>query len=443
MNPALRPLYQSLPTNTPIAQTPLPRIASSISYGTDTTLHHLIRHTALVAILLAAATPVTAQDASLNPTFGTVSLQANFLPDPNWVFVFAGGTTEGTFTDASSGDTCSGYFSDAPDFRMTFTTGSGLPLSVTSLSDDDTVLLVNGPDGQWYCNDDTYGLNSAVTFAAPQDGVYDIWVGTYSDPQGDYASAELGFTELVPFEPEILRSFFGADDRLVLDTTIAPWNMIGLVEMEGGGSCTGTLIARDIVLTGGHCFYLLGEEESPPVAFRAGFQNGTEVARAGVTGWHITSAWRASEQEGNDFAFMFLDQPLGDQLGWMDIGPLTQADLAAYAAGAGPDILQAGYSADQPDVLTGNLDCPFVELGPENTLVHQCDTVQGDSGSPLFVQDGDGYRIIGVEAYTDEQPELEFDINVAMYIAGVVTEFQSLALGGAAATPAPAPVVVK
>lgn len=405
-------------------------------------MHHTLRTTALAATLLAAVTPATAQDASLNPAFGVVSLTAGFLPDPNWVFVYSGGTTENTFTDTTTGDRCSGYFEQAPDFRLHFTTGSGLPLSITSESDDDTVLLVNGPDGLWYCNDDTYGLNSAVTFAAPQDGFYDIWVGTYSDPQGDYPTAQLGFTELVPFEPQILRSFFGNDDRLVLDATQAPWNMIGLVEMEGGGSCTGTLIARDIVLTGGHCFALLGEEDSPPAAFRAGYQNDTEVARAGVRGWHVTDAWRNSEAEGHDFAFIFLDQPIGDQLGWMNFGPLTQADLAGYAAGAGPDILQAGYSADQIEVLTGNLDCPFVELGPQNTLIHMCDTVQGDSGSPLFVQDGNGFRIIGVESYTDERPELEFDINVAMYIANVVTEFQALSTATPAATPVtPTPIV--
>lgn len=399
-------------------------------------MHHPIRYTALAAALLAAASPALAQDASLNPSYGVISLQANFLPDPNWVSVFAGGLTEGDFTDAASGDTCSGFFSNPPDFRMAFTTGSGLSLSITSLSQDDTVLLVNGPDGQWYCNDDTWGLNSAVTFPTPQDGVYDIWVGTYSNPNGEYPPAELGFTELVPFEPEILRSFFGTDDRLVLDPTLAPWNMIGLVEMEGGGSCTGTLIGPSTVLTGAHCFSNLDEEDTAPVTFRAGYQNDGQVAQAGVTSWHVPAPWRASEQEGYDFAFFYLDQPLGDQLGWMEIGPLSAADIAAYATGAGPDILQAGYSADQPDVLTGNLDCPFVELGTENTLVHQCDTVQGDSGSPLFVQDGNGFRIIGVESYTDFRPELEFDINVAMYIANVVTEYQTLAPATAAPVPA-------
>ncbi|MGI3187037.1 trypsin-like serine peptidase [Nioella aestuarii] len=398
-------------------------------------MRHLT-YTILSAAAFAGSFPALAQEASLNPTFGVIDLRAGFPTDPNWVYVLAGGAVEGEFQDAASGEFCAGYFTEAPDFRLNYQTGSGLPLSITSLSDDDTVLLVNGPDGAWYCNDDTYGLNSAVTFAAPVDGVYDIWVGTYSDPEGNYLSAELGFTELEPFDAQIRRSFFGADDRVVVDPTVAPWSMIGLVEFTEG-FCTGTLIAPDIVLTGAHCIvYEAGDEDTPPVAFRAGYQNETEVARAGVTSYHVPSAWRETEQEGTDFAFVFLDQPLGDQLGWMELGPLSPAEIAAYAAGAGPDILQAGYSADQPDVLTGNLDCPFIELGADNTLIHQCDTVQGDSGSPLFVQDGNGYRIIGVESYTDERPEMEFDLNIAMYVADVIAELQSLSTSPAPAAPA-------
>ncbi len=399
-----------------------------------------MRHLTQVMLLVAAtatASPALAQDPALNPTFGSIDLRAGFPNDPNWVYVLAGGVRGSEHRDAATGEYCAGYFSDAPDFRLHFEAGSGLPFSITSLSEDDTVLLVNGPDGAWYCNDDTYGLNSAVTFQAPMDGAYDIWVGTYSNPNGDYAPAELAFTEFEPFAAEIRRSFFGMDDRVVLDPTVPPWNMIGLVEL-GEGTCTGTLIARDIVLTGAHCIlYEVGDSDSPPTAFRAGYQNGTEVARAGITGYHLPSGWRESEQEGTDFAFVYLDRPLGDQLGWMQLGPLSAADLAAYATGTGPDILQAGYSADQPDVLTGNLDCPFLELGPDNTLSHQCDTVQGDSGSPLFVQDGNGYRIIGVESYTDPRPEMEFDLNIAMYVADIITELGSLTGGSAPATPRP------
>lgn len=401
-----------------------------------------MRHLTLVAAtaLAASLSPAHAQDPSLNPTFGVLNLEAGFSNDPNWVYLLAGGLDQRSFTDAVSGDVCRGYFADAPDFRMVFDATNGDPFSITAESYADPVLLVNGPDGRWYCNDDTFGLDSAVTFEAPQSGVYDVWVGTYNDPQGDYPGAQLGFTAQEPFEPQRRRSFFGEDDRIVMDPTATPWNMIGLVEMQSG-SCTGTLIGPNVVLTGGHCLVGLGEPDNPPMLFSAGYENGNAVATSRVTSYHVPELWRLAEQEGMDFGFFYLEQPLGDQLGWMDIGALTQAELAGFANGAGPDILQAGYSADQPGVLTGNLSCPFVELASQNRLVHQCDTVQGDSGSPLFVQDGGRYRIIGVESHTNFQPEQEFDMNVAMYIANVVAEYQSLNGQAPATTALPEPVV--
>ena len=403
-------------------------------------MFRLSPRTALLgALLTATAVPAMAQDASLNPTFGSISLRSGFLEDPSWVHVLAGGSTQGHYNDVANSRNCAGYFAGPPDFRMTFEPDGTSPLSITAFSYDDTVLLVNGPSGEWNCNDDTYGLNSAITFDAPQAGVYNIWVGTYGPSNGEYPPAELGFTQSEPFEAQILRSFFGRDDRLVMNPLETPWSMVGLVELSSG-RCSGTLIGPSTVLTAGHCIANLGQQDTPPVTFRAGFQNGAAVAEAGVTHYHIPAPWRSNEQEGYDFALFYLDQPLGNTLGWMDVGPLTPTELAGYASGVGHDILKAGYSSDRPDVLTGNLDCPFVELGQQNTLVHQCDTVQGDSGSPLFIQTGDRYRIIGVESYTSRRPELEFDINVAMYSANIAAELQLLS-GTVAASAAPAPAV--
>jgi hypothetical protein len=66
-----------------------------------------------------------------------------------------------------------------------FTPGDD-PLSFYVEARDDTVLLVNTPDGEWHCNDDFSGLDPALTFETPQEGQYDIWVGTFSATDGDY-----------------------------------------------------------------------------------------------------------------------------------------------------------------------------------------------------------------------------------------------------------------
>lgn len=137
--------------------------------------------------VVALAGFASAQDYSLPPTFGSVSLNPGFMPDPHQVQVVAGGSI-----DASSIDnTCVGLIADAPDYRLQYGAG-GAQLFIGVTSAADTTLVVNGPDGSWYCDDDSNGLNPLVGGAGPDAGQYDIWIGTYGD---DTAAATLFITE--------------------------------------------------------------------------------------------------------------------------------------------------------------------------------------------------------------------------------------------------------
>ena len=381
-----------------------------------------------IGIATATAQSLHAQDYTLPPTFGVFSIESGFLPDPNWISLLAGGNTRGEFTDDATGSPCTGYFAEAPDFRIFYTPGEGYPLSFYVEAQADTVLLVNAPDGGWHCNDDSSGLNPALTFDQPIEGQYDIWIGTYSPTSGEYPSAMLAVTEAAPFADSFERAFFGEDDRVEVDPTQPPWSMIGFLD-SSVSSCTGALIGPATVLTAAHCIANDGVVDAPPVEFLAGFDQGRNVARSAVTGYHLPQAWLNGQADGSDFAFVHLAQPIGERLGWMDVAPLTSEEIAAYAAGDGPDIMQAGYSYDNQGVMTGNLDCPFVELGPDNTLIHECDTLQGDSGSPLFIADGNRYRVIAIESYTDARPREDYDRNVATYADYIVAEMQALAAG--------------
>lgn len=378
------------------------------------------------AALVLAALPVQAQDPNLAPTFGDVALPSNFRPDPHRITIAAGGPNYAEFTDADTGDGCRGFFAEAPDLRLEYTDATfGFPLSVYVEAGADTVMLISAPNGDWRCNDDTINLNPAINFETPDEGQYDIWIGTYEDVAPNYPSADVLITELGPPEQNFDRAFFGSDDRVIIDAATAPWNMIGFVDLAEA-SCTGTLVGPAMVVTSAHCIVEDGQIDTPPVEFLAGFQNGAFVARSAVAGFHVAPGYIDGEQEGSDFAFIFLEERLGDQLGWMELGLLTDAEVADMQAGRGPRILQAGYSYDQQGVLTGNLGCPFIELGADSTLIHECDTLQGDSGSPLFIEDGDGYRIIGVESRTDPQPDQPFDRNIAMYTEFLLQELATL-----------------
>jgi hypothetical protein len=145
--------------------------------------------TVLLAVAsLMMATPALAQTMSRTAHFGEISLDAGFMPDPYRVQMTAGGSIDGSRLPGS----CVGFINDAPDFEVSYSAGS-LPLVFRTLSSADTTLIINGPDGRWYCDDDSYGDGDAeVRFSRPQSGVYDIWVGVYG---GGTAPATLLITE--------------------------------------------------------------------------------------------------------------------------------------------------------------------------------------------------------------------------------------------------------
>lgn len=127
------------------------------------------------ALSAGLASMASAQDFSLNPSYGTLNLSAGFNNDPRTVNLQSGGSIPAS--NAANG--CSGYIADAPDVRVNYTSGS-LPLIFSVASNSDTTLVINAPDGQWYCNDDGgNGLNPSVRFGSPSSGQYDVWVGTF------------------------------------------------------------------------------------------------------------------------------------------------------------------------------------------------------------------------------------------------------------------------
>jgi hypothetical protein len=80
---------------------------------------------------------------------------------------------------------CTANVGTAPDFRVTYAAG-GAPLIFRSVSTVDTTLVINGPDGRWYCDEDSFGdLDAEVRFNRPQSGAYDIWIGVVGRNEAD------------------------------------------------------------------------------------------------------------------------------------------------------------------------------------------------------------------------------------------------------------------
>ena len=105
-----------------------------------------------------------------------ISLSAGFVPDPVSVEIYSGGPTDASGIAGS----CVGMVADQPDISLTFRSQGG-PLGIAVYSSGDTSLVINGPDGRWYCNDDADGLNPQLRWGRAPSGQYDIWVGAVGD----------------------------------------------------------------------------------------------------------------------------------------------------------------------------------------------------------------------------------------------------------------------
>ena len=110
-------------------------------------------------------------------SYGDVTLDERFLPDPYEFSLMAGGGI-----DLDVGSCNYGYVAESPDVNFHYNTSGGADLYVYASGADDTTLLLNRPDGSWVCDDDDLGdgnRSPLLVIPAAAGGLYNIWVGTY------------------------------------------------------------------------------------------------------------------------------------------------------------------------------------------------------------------------------------------------------------------------
>lgn len=183
----------------------------------------------------------------------------------------------------------------------------------------------------------------------------------------------------------------GDDDRRRIASTDWPWTAIGRVNRTTGGYCTGALVAPDRVLTAAHCLWDPRQHRMRPASvfyFITGYDRGAMAAHAGVAGYRVAPGYQPAEREDprqalNDWAVLTLEAPI-ETVAPLPLLPLDGEALAAAAAEG--RLMQAGYSQDRPHMLSIDLGCPVDRMVAGGRLVvHGCDAVSGDSGSPLLV----------------------------------------------------------
>lgn len=157
-----------------------------------------ISFVSLVSAALALPSLASAQTLDYNqqPNYGTRVLTPGFMPDPMIINVTSGGGIPAANVGNAA---CRGYVTSAPDFNLRMTNIDSFLRFYVEGGGQDTTLVINDPNGHWYCNDDTFGNDPSIDFQNASAGTYNVWVGSYN--AGVRAQARLNVTERMNARP--------------------------------------------------------------------------------------------------------------------------------------------------------------------------------------------------------------------------------------------------
>lgn len=223
------------------------------------------------------------------------------------------------------------------------------------------------------------------------------------------------------------RLLFGQDDREYVgrQQPLSPWAAIGVLKMKSV-TCTATLIRENTVLTAAHCFWQKGKL-NPPQSFIAG----ETPSSSGATYQVLDYAFPKSFPQG--LAYRGEDLYISKKVAHLDIAilkvqlisgqaprpfPLFQGDLRELKRAlkrAKWQVNQAGYS-DEKNVLKMHARCRVTGILKNLTLSHQCDTLAGDSGSPLWIDVNGEPKLIAIQSSAPDVKDRELADNVAISI---------------------------
>ncbi|PRD13481.1 trypsin-like serine peptidase [Pantoea coffeiphila] len=205
--------------------------------------------------------------------------------------------------------------------------------------------------------------------------------------------------------------FFGKDDRLpVSNTASQPWEAIGQLETASGNLCSATLISPHLALTAGHCLLAPPGKLDKAIALRfvAGNNGKWRYEIHDIEGRVNPTLGKKLKADGDgwivpasaapyDFGLIILRNPPSGILP-LPLFAGTRSEMTAALKATGRKVTQAGYPEDHLDTLYSHNDCLITGWAQKTVLSHQCDTLPGDSGSPLLLKVNGDWQLIAVQS---------------------------------------------
>jgi protease YdgD len=191
-----------------------------------------------------------------------------------------------------------------------------------------------------------------------------------------------------------------AHDAVDVDETTFPWSSVGKIYNSARSSCTGSLIARDKVLTAAHCLFNRATHrflQPDSLHFLLGYKGGEyrthlRVARHLIEP-HYDPEGAPSASIVDDWAILMLAEQAG-----ADTAPLPLADSPAVT---GERIMIGGFSQKYPFKMTADVDCRVRGVMLHGLIMHDCAVMHGLSGAPIIKQIKDGeVQVLGVHVAT-------------------------------------------
>ncbi|MGP2409415.1 trypsin-like serine peptidase [Yersinia enterocolitica] len=238
--------------------------------------------------------------------------------------------------------------------------------------------------------------------------------------------------------------FFGKDDRTAItNSTEWPWQAIGQVETTSGNLCTATLISPRLALTAGHCVLTPPGKIDRAVALRFISHDGHwkyQITRLETLvdaklgkklkpdgdGWIVPPAAAAY-----DFALIRLTNTKPIPIKPLPLWDGTSSELTQALKLVNRKITQAGYPLDHLETLYSHEDCLVTGWAQQGVLSHQCDTLPGDSGSPLLLKNGDAWSLIAIQSSAPAAKDRYLADNRALAVTAIRERLKTLAKNAA------------